>query len=422
MKALLVLAWKSLANRRLASGLTVLSIALSVSLLLGVEKARHAAQDGFTQTISKTDLIVGARSGPLQLLLYTVFNMGNATHNISYTTFEEFQKHPAVEWTIPYSLGDGHRGFRVVGTTEDFFKHYRFRGDARIELETGLVFQGLWDVVLGSEVARKLNYKIGDEIVIAHGVTKGEGIQKHDDKPFTVVGIMKGTGTPLDRAVYVTLKGLEAVHLDWSTGAAPTADQVIPKEKIIESDLKVQTITAFFLRTKSRIETLRLQREINTYKEEPLLAIIPGVVLSELWNGLGYVEKILKVISWMVVAVGLTSMLIALLTSLNERRREMAILRSLGASLGQIVFLMVFESFLLSFAGVLIGAVGSVLIISALSPWLASEFGLYLIGPLLSRTEFMYLGLTLVAGFLIGLIPALRAQQQALKDGLTIKI
>lgn len=421
MKVLLVLAWKSLCNRKLASILTVLSIALSVSLLLGVEKARHAAEDGFTQTISKTDLIVGARSGPLQLLLYSVFNMGNATHNISYETFQQFKSHPAIEWTIPYSLGDGHRGFRVVGTSEDFFKHYRFRGDRSVQLQSGRIFEGLWDVVIGAEVERKLKYKVGDEIVIAHGVTKGEGIQKHDDKPFKIVGIMQPTGTPLDRAVYVSLLSLEAVHIDWSTGAAPTPDQVITKDQIKADDLKVQTITAFFLRTKSRIETLRLQREINTYKEEPLLAIIPGVVLSELWNGLGYVEKILKIISWMVIAVGLSSMLIALMTTLNERRREMAILRAIGAGLNQITFLLVLESFILTFTGVLLGAAGSVAIVLGLGPWLESEFGLYLVGPLFTSTELIYLLVTLVLGFLIGLVPALQAQNQALKDGLTVK-
>src|SRR4051812_24748169 len=111
----LSLAYKSLRNRLLTSLLTILSIALSVSLLLSVEQAKRAAQDGFTQSISQTDLIVGARSGPLQLILYTVFNMGNATHNISYETYADIKNNPAVDWTIPYSLGDGHRGFRVVG-------------------------------------------------------------------------------------------------------------------------------------------------------------------------------------------------------------------------------------------------------------------------------------------------------------------
>jgi putative ABC transport system permease protein len=416
------LALKSLKNRALASILTVISIALSVTLLLSVERAKRAAEEGFTQTISQTDLIVGARSGPTQLILYTVFNMGNATHNISYQTYEDLKKNPAIEWTIPYSLGDGHRGFRVVGTTNDFFEHYRYRGDGKVELQEGKTLEGLWDVVIGADVARKLNYKLGEKIVVAHGVTRGEGIQKHDDKPFTVVGIMKPTGTALDQSVYVSLEGIEAMHIDWKDGAAPTPESAIGVDKIKKENIKVDQITAFFLRTKSRIDTLRLQREINNYKEEPLLAIIPGVTLSELWHSLSYVEQVLKAISWMVVAVGFMAMLIALTTSLNERRREMAILRALGASTSKILALLVFESTLLTFAGIVVGTTVAMLGTAVLRPWLEVEFGFYLEGSTLGKMELLYLGATFVGGILIGLIPAYRAQKMALKDGLSVKI
>ena len=416
------LAYKSLRNRMFTSVLTVLSIALSVSLLLTVEQAKRAAQDGFTQSISQTDLIVGARSGPLQLILYTVFNMGNATHNISYETYQDIKRNPSVDWTIPYSLGDGHRGFRVVGTNEDFFKHYHYRGDGSIELSQGRILQDLWDVVIGSEVAKTLNYNLGQKIIVAHGVTHGEGIQKHDDKPFTVVGIMKPTGTPVDRAVYMTLEGLEALHVDWKDGVAPTAETSIPADKIKKEDLKIQTVTAFFLRTKSRIETLRLQREINNYKAEALLAIIPGVTLSELWQNLSYVEKVLKVISSLVVLVGLMAMLIALTTSLNERRREMAILRSIGASQNQITGLLILESGFLTLSGIIVGVVFSQGMIALLSPWLATEFGLAFSNSFLQTTEWVYLGLTMGGGLLVGVIPALRARQSALKDGLSVRV
>lgn len=416
------LALKSLKNRSLASILTVISIALSVVLLLSVERAKRAAEEGFTQTISQTDLIVGARSGPTQLILYTVFNMGNATHNISYQSYQDIKNNPAVEWTIPYSLGDGHRGFRVVGTTNEFFEHYRFRGDGKVELQEGKTLEGLWDVVIGADVARKLGYRVGDKIVVAHGVTHGEGIQKHDDKPFTIVGIMKSTGTALDQSLYVSLEDIEAMHIDWKSGAAPTAATAVGPDKIRKENIKVDQITAFFLRTKSRIETLRLQREINNYKEEPLLAIIPGVTLSELWRGLSYVEQVLKVISWMVVAVGFMAMLIALTTSLNERRREMAILRALGASTGKIIALLVFESALLTFAGIVLGTLVAVVGTALVRPWLEIEFGFYLEGGALGKTEMIYLAATLVGGILVGLIPAYRAQKMALKDGLSVKI
>lgn len=415
------LAMKSLKNRMLTTLLTVLSIGLSVSLLLSIERSKRAAYEGFTQTISQTDLIVGARSGPIQLILYTVFNMGNATHNISYETYQEIKKNPKISWTIPYSLGDGHRGFRVVGTNTDFFQHYHYRGGQKVALAEGEIFNGLWDVVIGAEVAEKLDYKLGEKIVIAHGVTKGEGLLLHDDKPFAVTGILAKTGTPLDRAVYVSLEGLEALHIDWTDGAAPTAEKAIAAETLKKENLKVHSITAFFVGAKSRIDTLRLQREINIYSGEPLLAIIPGATLSELWQGLSYVEGVLKLISFLVVGVGFVAMLIALTTSLNERRREMAILRAVGANSYHIVGLLVFESFLLTGMGILIGVGISITGVMLLKPWLESSFGLYLVGPAFTETEAMYLVLTLVGGTLIGLVPALRAQKQALKDGLSVK-
>lgn len=418
----LSLALKSLWNRRLTTLLTVFSIALSTGLLLSVERIKRAAEEGFTQSISQTDLIVGGRTGAINLILYTVFNIGNATNNVSIESYEHFKKMDVVDWTIPYSLGDGHRGFRVVGTDENLFQYYHFRGDETLQFQEGKKFDGIWDVVLGSEVARQLQYKLGQSIVVAHGVTRDEGIIKHEDKPFHVVGILKSTGTALDRSLYISLEGMEALHVDWQGGAMPTKDQVIPQEQIKKENLKPKTITAFFLRTKSRIETLKLQRDINTYTDEPLLAIIPGVTLSELWRGLSYIEQTLKIISWMVIGVGLVAMLIALLTSLNERRREMAILRSLGAGLSHILALVVFESGFLTVAGLVFGSFVQWLVFLILSPWLSKEFGIVLSGQAWTMTEVVYLSATLLAGVLIGVIPAFRAQQMALKDGLSLRI
>jgi putative ABC transport system permease protein len=419
---LLRLALKSLRNRIFTSLLTVVSIALSVSLLLCVQQAKRAAQEGFTQTISHTDLIVGARSGPLQLLLYSVFNMGSATNNVSFESYQKIAHWPAVDWTIPYSLGDSHKGYRVVGTNEDFFTHYHYRGLQSVSFNVGQGFSGLWDVVLGSQVAATLNYKLGDHIVLTHGVTKGEGILQHSDKPFTVVGILNSTGTPLDRAVYVSLEGLEGIHMDWQNGAAPTAETAIPADKIKKENIKIGSITSFFLGAKSRLDVLKLQRQINNFSDEPLLAIIPGVTLSELWNGLSYIEGVLKAISWMVIVVGFMAMLIALMTSLNERRREMAILCAVGAKSSQIVSLLVFESSLLTFMGIILGVCFSGLLGFILRPWLENEFGLSLEGPMLTSVEFFYLLITFVGGVLIGLIPALRAQNLALKDGLSVRV
>ena len=416
------LALKSLRNRLFTTVLTVVSIALSVALLLSVERTRRVARDGFTNAISQTDLIVGARTGPLNLILYTVFNMGNATNNISWQSFQEIKNNPAIDWVIPYSLGDSHKGFRVVATDENFYQHYQFRGNSRVEFSEGLPALNIFDVVIGTEVKNKLKYNLGDQVIVTHGVTKGEGIQKHDDKPFKIVGILKPTGTAIDQTVYISLYGMEAIHMDWKNGLAPTQESSTLVSQITKENIRIDQITAFFLRTKSRIQTLGLQRNINEFETEPLMAIIPGATLSELWNGLSQIETVLQIISLMVLAIGLVAMLSSLLAGLNERRREMSILRSIGASPVQIASLLVFESALLTAIGILAGIIFQVLMFFVLSGWLERTFGFYFIGSVLTATELFYIGLILVSGILVGLIPAIKSSQTALKDGLTIKI
>lgn len=416
------LAWKSLRNRQLSTVLTVFSMVLSLVLLMTVERVKRAAEDGFTQSISGVDLIVGARSGPLQIVLYSVFNIGQATQNVSIESYDEIRQKPEIEWTIPYSLGDGHRGFRVVATNQDFFKYYQFRSKEKIELAAGEVFKDYFDVVIGADVAKTLHYEVGSKVVVAHGVTTGIAIQEHSDKPFHVVGIMKPTGTALDRALYISLEAMEAIHIDWQSGSAPSEDKQIKASDIKPEMVKPRTITSFFLRTKNRIDTLRLQRWINEYKDEPLLAVIPGAVLSEMWTSFSIVEKVLKGISFLVMVVGLISMLIALMTSLNERRREMAILRALGASLKNVLLLILMETFLLSLMAIVISCLIKISLELAFGPWLQSNYGLYLQDPVFSFNEILYILIMLVSSLLISFIPAIRAMRSALKDGLSLKL
>jgi putative ABC transport system permease protein len=299
------------------AALTVLSIALSVTLLVGVERLRTEARTSFANTISGTDLIVGARSGAVQLLLYSVFRIGNATNNISWKSYRDIAAHPKVAWTIPLSLGDSHRGFRVLGTTLDYFRHYRYARDRGLDLAEGGPFADLYDAVLGAEVAETLGYSLGDEIIIAHGV--GDvSFARHEDKPFRVAGILERTGTPVDRTVHVSLQAIEAIHIDWRSGA-PIPGMSISAEQARKMDLTPKVITAALIGLKSRIATFQVQRFVNDYPEEPLSAILPGVALSELWGLVGVAENALLLVSVFVVVVGLFGMLTALLTSLEER-------------------------------------------------------------------------------------------------------
>jgi putative ABC transport system permease protein len=420
--ALFSLAYRSLLNRKLTTLVTVLSLGLSVGLWIGIEHLRAGARESFSNTISQTDLIVGARGSPIQLLLYTVFHIGTPTANVTYPSYEKIKGNRAVLWTIPISLGDSHRGFRVVGTNEDFYRHYRYRQDRALEFDRGKLPTGIFDVVLGSEVAEALHYDLGSRVVVTHGIANSRGIMDHDDKPFTVVGILKPTRTPIDRSLYVTLEGIEAIHIDWKEGAPPIKGEETPAAKIKKENIKIEQITAFFLRTKSRVQTLALQREITNFSEEPLTAVLPGVALSELWSGISYGEQVLQVVAIFVVVVGLLGMLMSLYTAVNERRREIAILRALGLGSFKVILLLVCESGLLTFAGCVLGVglvYGAVLL---LQPIIEQQFGLHIPLGAVTGTQMVYLACVVFGGICVGLIPARRAYRNALIDGLSIRV
>lgn len=417
--AILRLALASLWNRRLTAILTVLAIAVSVTLLLGVEKLRTGAKASFANTISGTDLIVGARSGGTQLLLYSVFRIGNATNNISWASYRRLAAHKDVAWTIPLSLGDSHRGYRVLGTNQDYFKYYRFGRKQNLTLAQGAAFSDLFDVVLGAEVARALDYKLGDSLVIAHGLG-AEGFQKHDDLPFRVSGILAATGTPVDRTVHVSLEAIEAIHIDWRNGTQ-IQGMAVTADEAREMGLRTSAITAALFGLKSRFATFGLQREINEYRREPLLAILPGVALQELWDLMGTAETALAGISIAVVVSGLLGMVIMLLAGLGERRREMAILRSVGARPGHILGLLVAEAGFLTLIGALAGLAMLYLGLIVAQPLLASEYGLFLEITAPTPRDALILGAVLGAGVLAGLFPALKACRQSLADGMIVR-
>lgn len=418
--AILRLAWQSLLNRRFTALLTLASIALSVTLLIGVERVRTEARESFANTLSGTDLIVGARSGPVQLMLYAVFRIGNATNNISWESYEFLAEHPRVSWTLPLSLGDSHRGFPVLGTTRAYFDLFRYGRDQQLRFRTGRPFDDLYDIVLGAEVADALDYQLGDEIVVAHGASD-VSFARHDDQPFRVVGILERTGTPVDRTLHVSLEAIEAIHLGWE-GGTRLPGQTVDPEQARQMDLRPKAITAALVGLDARIATFAVQRDINQYRAEPLLAVIPGVALAELWNLIGLAENALLVVSGFVVLVGLMGLLTALLIGLEGRRREMAILRSLGARPAQVLGLIVGEAALLTLVGILLGiALMSGLLFLA-QPLIETELGLRLSQGMLRAREWGLLGAVLVTGLIVGMIPAWRAYRMSLSDGLSPRL
>lgn len=413
------IALKSARFRRTSLLLTVISIAISVALLLGVDMTRKQAKVSFLNTVSETDLIVGARSGPTNLLLYSVFRIGNATNNVSWETYETIADMEEIAWTVPISLGDSHRGFRVMGTTDEYFDFYRYGSEQQLVIGDGGPFADVFETVLGAEVADRLGYRTGDEIIVSHGLASAD-FADHDDKPFTVVGVLERTGTPVDRTVHVSLAGIEAIHLDWDGGARSAL--TLDAEQVLQFDLTPTSITAFMVGLENPATTFQVQREINEFTAEPLSAVLPGATLADFWRSISVVEQVLFVISGFVLVAGLLGMLTTILSTLNERRREIAVLRAIGARARHVIGLILLETLLIVVSGCVLGVALLYGFFTVGRPVAADRFGVDIGLRWLDATQLTIMGGVILAAVAVGLIPGFVAYRRSIQDGLGVQI
>jgi putative ABC transport system permease protein len=398
--------------------MVVLAVALSTALLLGIERIRAQARESFRQSVSGTDLVVGARGSPLQLMLYAIFHLGGATSEMSWESARKIAAHGEVAWSIPLALGDSHKGYPVVATTRAFFDQYRYRRKESLGFAQGKPFQDLFDLVVGAEAAKNLGYRPGSVLTLAHG-SGGSRLAEHTDKPFVVAGVLRPTGTPVDRSLYISLEAMEAIHLDWQ-GGAPVPGLQIRADQARKFNLEPKTVTALLLGLKNRGRVFALQRHVQAYPEEALMGVMPGVAMDQLWSLIGMGETALLLVSALVTISGLLGLASAILAGLGERRRELAILRAAGAGPADIVILLACEGLLLMICGILAGTAGAALLIACLGPVLADSYGIALHLSPPSAREWALLGGILAAGFLAGLLPAFRAYRLSLADGLTV--
>ena len=430
------LVFKSLLNRRATATLTVASIAVSAGLLSVVDRVRTDAQTSFANTISGTDLIIGARSGDLNLLLYSVFRIGNPTTNITWDSYETISTRPEVDWAIPFSLGDAHRGYRVLATNLGYFDHYRYADRRPLAFREGGPFIAPTDTVIGAEVADQLGYDVGREIVVSHGLTE-TSFHTHDEDPFTVTGILERTGTPVDRTVHISLSGMDMIHSDGDDRSDDDDHSDGHSDDGGHSDghsdgdghgvaapiagYEPEAITAFLIGLKSKTSILALQRDVNEFEDEPMTAVIPGVALQQLWGLIRVAEYALFGVSAMVVLASVLGLLATLLVSLNERRREMSVLRSVGARPGHIFALLLSEAAMLAFLGALSGLLLIQLGILAIRQFALTEFGIQLSMGLRAFDLYVLAGILGIA-VLVSVIPAWRAYRNSLADGLTVRL
>ncbi|BFT31796.1 ABC transporter permease [Alteromonas sp. D210916BOD_24] len=428
------IAIESLKRRKTTALLTLLSITISISLLLCVDLIRGQVKSSFTRTVSGVDLIVGAPSGQLNLLLSSVFNIGTPTQGIDYQSLVSLKSNKQVSWIIPLSLGDTHKGFRVVGTTNSFFDHFKYGDMQPLVVSEGTVFTHSLSTVIGSDIATALGYQVGDKITISHGLGN-VSFNHHDEHPFTVSGIIKKTGTPVDKAVYVTLQGLEEAHAGPQIPTSPLrrstprAQDLLSEpehehdEHTIKADLydseafSPQSVSVVMLGLKHRVAALQLQYQLNQSKAPPLTAILPGMALAELWQIMGNVEALLLGLSSLIVVCALIGLATMLLATMRERYHEIAVLRTIGAGPFTLLLLIQIEAMILTLCSALI-SIGLVAgIMSMLKPWL-STYGVFLSSPLFGQSSMIIILLILGCTYLVSLFPAIAAYQRGLHAGL----
>ena len=436
---------KSLRYRLSGVILTTIAVALSVFVLLGVEHVRQESRSSFASTVSGVDLIVGARTGDINLLLLSVFRIGSASANVSWESVEAINEHPQVDWVVPLSLGDSHRGYRVVGTTEGFFDRYHYGRKQPITFDTGSQFSETADVVLGAAVAKSLGYGIGDSLILSHGVADTSFVH-HDQVPFTVVGLLSPTGTPVDNALFVSLEAIDAMHADEETaqehghdeheshddhnghdehGEHDAHDEHGEHDAHDEHDEHdahdhsgpLGSVSAVLVGLDGPFATLQVQRWINEFEDEALLGILPGVTLTQLWDIMARIEDTLRGIAILVFISSLFGLNAMLLASMRERRQEIGILRSIGAPSLFILGMLVVESLMIVIVGIVL-AIGCLIVaIGAVNGFLMSEVGISFSYQILYPTSLIALTLIVIVSVFMSLLPAWQAYRLSTSPG-----
>ena len=405
-------------SRIIPTSLVTISLMASMVLLLSIERIQQGTEEGFNQSISGVDAIIGPRSSSLELVLYTVFHLGRPTNNITTKTINDVKQRSDISWLVPIALGDSHRGYRVIATEPNYFQHIRYGNNQPLAFSKGAPFTELSEATLGSDVAEKLNYSVGSEIQITHGSIESIG-SKHDDFSFTVTGVLNKTGTPIDQAIFLDLKGYELLHLGWKSGKKVFSLEDIDLSSLPPDALNPKTVTAAFVGLKSKLTIFNFSKNIREYTEEAISAVIPGIALSELWSIVGLVDKGFQLLSWIIIAISLIAMVTLIIASLDNRKQEMTIYRANGASPKFLAAMVICESLVIG----LVAIIGAIILVTAVTYFATSQLNLALgISPSFKWTsldEIKVFGIILLSGVLSSLIPAAMVFRKNLHQALS---
>lgn len=412
---LLLLVRRSLRQHAFSSIVTVLSVALGSGLVMAVFSIQKQAHDAFTGGDVGFDAVLGARGSQLQLVLNSVYHLETSPGNIPWSLYAEIKRRPIVELAIPYALGDNYRGFRIVGTTEELFTKFEYQKGRKYTVKPGgVVFDPAnQEAVIGSVVAGQTGLKVNDVINPYHGLTFNED-EKHAEQ-YQIVGILEPTNTPADRVIWIPIEGVFRMggHVLRGTGKEYRA------QGGVEIADEHKEVSAVMLKFKSPTDGMRLDMEINKQGKVATLAWPIGLSMAELFNKMGWVNRILELVAYLVIVVAAASILASIYNTINERRREFAILRALGARKRTVFAAIVLEASTIALLGSLLGYGVYAVILSAAAAVVWSQTGVVLamtaLHPMLAWTPIIMTGL----GALAGVLPAIKAYATDIASNLT---
>ncbi len=419
----LFLSWKNLINKPLSMLLSLVLFALGVGLISLLLLLNTQLQEKFDKNLADIDLVIGAKGSPLQLILCSMYHIDAPTGNISIKEAKPFlnPNHPLIKKTVPLSLGDSHKGYRIVGTLPSFLELYN------AEIGTGKIWENDFEVTIGAGVASDLKLKLGDQFHSSHGFVLDDNLIHDDGDKFKVVGILKPTGSVADQLILTNTQSIWKTHDHASPNDESHEDHdheghdhdhdhsEEPKPLIEEVD---QEITSLLIQFKNRnYQTLNMARSIN--ENTDMQAANPPIEINRLHAMVGVGEEALRILALIIVFVSGLSIFISLFDSLRDRRYELALMRVMGASRSKLFSLIILEGILLAALGFAIGIFLSHIGMEVLANFMKSSYRYSFSGTVFLKEEIYLLLGALAIGMLAAIIPAIQASRTDISKTLT---
>lgn len=415
--SILHLSWKNILNKPLNLVLNLVLFALGVGLISLLLLVNVQLEDKFEKNFAGIDLVIGAKGSPLQLILSSLYHLDAPTGNMPVSEAKAFlnPKHPIFKRAIPLSLGDSHRGYRIVGTNTGFIDLYAAK------FSDGKLFEENMEVVVGATVAKNLNIKLADQFKSSHGLIEDENLVHEDAAPFKVVGILEKTGSVVDQLIVTKTQSIWAVHDEHDHESEEEAeydeaehehehDEAEHSEDLPLTSYEDKSITSLLVTFKGRnIQALNMARNIN--ENTNFQAATPAIEINRLYTLLGVGEEALKAMALLIIFVSGLSIFISLFSSLRERKYELAVMRTLGARPGFLFQLIIFEGIIIAVLGYFCGIALSHGSMVLLADFLEKSYKYDFSAAIFLKEEIYIFGGSLVIGIVAAIIPAFQASK-----------